>query len=172
MIGEVTEHEYLPLTLRQPIERPHHRAAPGQPDGAMFGRRVASRRWLDWERVERYSASCGALTGPLAIDAGVDKNAREPHLERMFRAIGVQPGEGLDEGVLNRLVGIGGVTKIKERDARGPALVRRDQPVERLAGFAQLAVGDEGLDAKCTIRRSIDAVAATPDRRQWADSRH
>ena len=90
----------------------------------------------------------------------------------MFRAIGVQPGEGLDEGVLNRLVGIGGVTKIKERDARGPALVRRDQPVERLAGFTQLAVGDERLDAKRAIRRSIDAVAASPERPGWADSRH
>ena len=54
------------------------------------------------------------------IEAAVDENAREPDLERPRFAIGRDVREHLDEGVLDGLVGFGGVAKILIGDARRP----------------------------------------------------
>ena len=113
----MTQDEYLTLAIGQAIQRAHHRCAPGQADGAMFRRRVAPSRRLDWQRLERDPAAAGALPGALPIDAGVHQDACEPDLEWMLGPIGAETGERLDEGILNGLVGVGPVAQVEKRDA-------------------------------------------------------
>ena len=87
-----------------------------------------------------------AAAGLAAIQAPVDENAREPDLERPRLAVRGDVGEDLDEGVLDRLVGVGGVPQILVRDPRRATLVDLDEGAEAVARLVHLAALDEAPD--------------------------
>jgi hypothetical protein len=55
-------------------------------------------------------------------------------------------GKHLDEGVLNRLVGLGGVAKVLIRDARRAPLMQRHELAKPFARLVHVAALDEPAD--------------------------
>ncbi len=81
------------------------------------------------------------LPGPALqpVQAGIDENPHEPHIERQFLAVLLDVQKHLDERVLDGFVGVGGVAQIVIRDAQAPALQQRHQGAEPIARRLALA---------------------------------
>ena len=77
------------------------------------------------------------------IEAAVDENAGEPDLEGPRLAIRLDVAEDLDERVLHRFVGFGGIVQILIRDPHRPALMNGHELGEALARPVEVAVDDE-----------------------------
>ena len=80
------------------------------------------------------------------VEAAVDENAREPHLERQLLAVARDVREHLHERVLHRFVGVVDVAEVLVGDADGPALLPGDELAEPLAGGVALSGQHERLD--------------------------
>ena len=80
-------------------------------------------RLVDAGRLRRPARTSGRAGAPRlpAIEAAVDENPREPDLERPRLAIRADVAEDLDERVLDRFVGLGGIAQVLIGDARARA---------------------------------------------------
>jgi hypothetical protein len=93
-----------------------------------------------------------ARAGLAQVEAPVDEDPREPHLEGQVLAIAGDVREHLDEGVLHRLVGVVDVAEVLVGDAEGAALLPGHEVAEALACGVTLAGEDEGLDGAGDLR--------------------
>ena len=144
----MAQHEDGPLPAVEPIDR---RGEPGAPLARQQPRlgigggvplnagRASSTPVASSAGANQRSRRAARLA---AIEAAVDENAREPDLERPGLAVRADVAEDLDERVLHRFVGFGGVAEILIGDAQRAALMDGDQlgePLARLVGLAALA---------------------------------
>ena len=88
------------------------------------------------------------------IEAGVDEDSHEPHIERQFLSILLNVNEHLDKGVLHDFVGIRRVAQIVIRDAQPAPLKHGDQCAKSLAGRLAVAGDDQRFNLRSEARRS------------------
>src|SRR5262245_17619286 len=165
-IGIVTEHEDRALSSVELIDCRCQAGTPlaGQQPLLGIGRcrpsegplRIAKTDIVGLD--EPTIATCSSLA---AVEAAVDENPREPHLERPRLPVGGNVAEGLDERILHGLVGFGAVAQVLERNPRGPPLVRGDQLRELLARLVAGAPLDQVANLDCEPRIVRD-VGANP----------
>jgi hypothetical protein len=80
------------------------------------------------------------------VQTRVDKNLCEPEFEEKLFAKRWKMGERLEEGVLNYLIDLGGLTKIVKRDPGSSMLMTNDELLEALAGALVLSLREQALD--------------------------
>src|SRR5262245_28903622 len=86
-----------------------------------------------------------------SIEAAVDKNSREPDFKRPRFAVRRDVREGLDEGVLHSLVGVGAVAEILIRDSECAPLMAPDKLAEALACRVQRACRNKLANLDCGL---------------------
>ena len=117
-----------------------------------FGRPIARPRGA-LDRVLIAAARIGDRQHParaarprlLAIEAAVDQNPRQPHLEREVPLERRDVRVGLDEGILHRFVGFGHIAQVVPGNARRAALLARDDLREQVARGVVVAGREEIL---------------------------
>ena len=123
-VAVVAEHEDGALAAVEPIDRRGKARTPLAREQPRFGSRSggparrddALRRGRRRRRRREPALAPGPRLPP--VQAAVDENPREPDLERPRLAIRGDVAEHLDEGVLDGLVGVGGVAQVLIRDSR------------------------------------------------------
>ena len=175
----MAEHEDGPLSLRQPRERsaisrrrsrlssessgdgppPATRSLKSRSTVAAVGPARAGRRHRD----EPTFAARSRLD---AVQAPVDQDAREPHVERQLLAERGKVRVRLDEGVLHGLVRLGRVAQIVIRDATGAPLMSRHQLGVAFAGLGVVALSLQALTADAaepSASLAAASAAGAPD---------
>jgi hypothetical protein len=91
------------------------------------------------------------LTRPTlqTIEAGIDENSHEPHVEGQLLAVLFDVQKHLDEGILHRFVCVGGIAKVVISNPQPSTLEQGHQGAESISCGLALAGEDEGLDLGC-----------------------
>ena len=148
---EMRQREHQPLPIRQPRDRVEHLLPPLPDEQLVLTRRLAADGLFDRPRLVRLVGRArypALLPAPALqpVQAGIDENPHEPHIERQLLAVLLDMQEHLDEGVLHGLVGVRRIPQIVIGDAEPAPLEQRHQRAEPVPRRLAIAGHDERLD--------------------------